>query len=128
METPIRWLTVLYDGRCAVCHRAKEFLEKEEKYVELRYVPAGSERARLLFPGLPAGADREELTVISDTGEVWRDGKAFLMCLWALKSTREWSLRLSTPELLPLARRFFHWFSENRLKFGRLLPPSEGLV
>jgi predicted DCC family thiol-disulfide oxidoreductase YuxK len=124
----VRFLTVLYDSRCALCLRAKTFLEREKKYVELRYVAAGSDEARQQFPGLDAGATLGELTVVSDAGAVWRGAKAFLMCLWALESTRGWALKLSEPDLQPLARRFFHWFSENRLTIGRLLPfRAEGL-
>lgn len=121
MRSTMRTLTVLYDPRCAVCRRARAWLEKEPKYVPMAFVPAGSPRARELFPDLPAESSLGELTVVGDDGSVYRGAKAFITCLWALRDYRAWSLRLASPELLPSARRFFVWFSEHRFTIGKLL-------
>ncbi len=116
----MRRLTVLYDARCAFCRRARAWLIEEPKYVDIDFVPAGGEEARRRFPSLNAEATTSELTVVADDGGVYRNDKAFLMCLWALRRYRGWSLRLASPEALPYARRFFHWFSENRTSFGAI--------
>jgi len=56
--------------------------------------------------------------VIGDDGAVYIEAKAFLMCLWALRDYRAWSLRLSAPEMLPLARRVVLWVAQNRFRLG----------
>ena len=121
VKAEVKALTVLYDARCAVCRRARAWLEKEPKYVPIAFVPAGSPHAQQLFPALDAEGSLGELTVVGDNGSVYRGAKAFITCLWALKDYRAWSLRLATPELLPSARRFFVWFSENRFTIGKFL-------
>jgi len=52
---------------------------------------------------------------------VWKGSDAFLMCLWALKDWREWSYRLASPQLAPLAERFFHALSTRRQHIATLL-------
>lgn len=121
----MRHLTVLFDANCGLCRSARAFLEAEPKYVELRFVPAGSARALALFPTLDHAATRNELTVVGEDGSVWRDSKAFLICLWALRDYRSWAARLASPEWLPHARRFFHWFSENRTWIAQFSPFGE---
>jgi hypothetical protein len=86
--------------------------------VDLAFVPAGSEAARRRFPQLDHAATTRDLTAISDEGAVYTGANAWLICLWALHDYRAWSLRLSSPELLPLARWLVIWVSQNRFRFG----------
>jgi predicted DCC family thiol-disulfide oxidoreductase YuxK len=114
MET----LTVLYDARCNLCSHLRAWLEAQPAYVRLAFVPAGSPEARRRFPALDHAATTSELTVIGDDGAVYLEAKAFLICLWALRDYRAWSLRLGSPDMLPLARRVVLWVSQNRFRFG----------
>ena len=114
MET----LTVLYDARCKLCRRARRWLEAQPSYVRLDFDAAGSELARRRYPALEHSATLQELTVVSDTGEVYSGAHGWLMCLWALRDYRAWSLRLSSPDMLPLARRVVLWVAQNRFRFG----------
>jgi len=107
-------LTVLYDSRCALCRRARMWLEEQPKYVTLAFVEAGSAEARKRFPDLDHDTTLEELTVVGYGGEVYRNAKGWVMCLWALKNYRSAALRLSTPELMPVARRTIAWVSRHR--------------
>ena len=111
-------LTVLYDARCNLCSHLRAWLEAQPVYVQLVFVPAGSPEARQRFPALDHAVTTSELTVISDDGAVYIEAKAFLMCLWALRDYRAWSLRLSSPDMIPLARRVVLWVSQNRFRFG----------
>jgi predicted DCC family thiol-disulfide oxidoreductase YuxK len=116
-------LYVLYDASCGVCVRARAWMGRQPALIELEFVPADSPVARTLFPAL-AGAS-EELTVVSDEGEVWRGTAAWLMCLWALAEFREWSHRMSSPALAPFARQALELLSKNRKTLSgwlRLLP------
>ena len=110
----MRELTVLYDPQCGLCRRAQAWLMSKPKYLDLVFVPASSDEARSRYPQLDHALTLTDLTVISDQGAVYRGPKAWLLCLWALREYREWSLRLSTPELLPTAKRVISMISQNR--------------
>jgi hypothetical protein len=97
---------------------ARRWLAKQPKYVSMAFVEAGSEAARQRFPSLEVGDTLEELTVVGRRGEVYRGAKAWIMCLWALKRYRSAALRLSTPEMQPVARRLVAWVSRNRFRIG----------
>ena len=112
-------LTVLYDPLCGLCRRAHGWLSDQPKLVELSFVPINSEEARQRFPHLDHTLTLKDLTVISDQGAVYFGPKAWLMVLWALTKYREWSYRLSSPELLPTTRRVVSLISQNRYQISR---------
>jgi predicted DCC family thiol-disulfide oxidoreductase YuxK len=98
--------TVLYDAACPVCRTARRWLESRAQLVPLIFVPAGSAEARSRFPSLDHAATLRDLTVIADTGAIYVHDGAWLACLWALADYRGMADRLSSPQLLPAARRF----------------------
>ena len=112
----MRHMFVLYDPDCGLCLEAKHWLEHQAAYVPLILIPAGSPEAVRRFPEVVT----EELAAISDTGEVWLDDSAFLMCLWALRSYRSWAVRFSTPTLRPLAKQAFRALSSGRFAISHL--------
>jgi predicted DCC family thiol-disulfide oxidoreductase YuxK len=112
---------ILYDPRCGLCSWARRWLARQPAYLDLTFVPAGSERARRLFPGLARPGQIEELIVVSDDGAVYRDSRAWIMSLYALEEYREWAVRLAHPLLLPLARQAFALLSKNRRRISRWL-------
>jgi predicted DCC family thiol-disulfide oxidoreductase YuxK len=114
-------LYILYDPRCGLCSWARRWLARQPAYLDLTFVPAGSERALQLFPGLTRPGEVEELVVVSDDGAVYRDSRAWIMCLYALEEYREWALRLAHPLLLPLARQAFALLSKHRRRISRWL-------
>jgi predicted DCC family thiol-disulfide oxidoreductase YuxK len=113
MNPAIRTLYVLYDNRCGLCAAIKDWLLRQPKLVGLVMVATQSAEAARLLRGSPPPLP-DELTVISDTGCVWRGDHAWVMALWALQDYRGWANRLSKPALLPLARRAFATLSNYR--------------
>jgi predicted DCC family thiol-disulfide oxidoreductase YuxK len=113
-----RRLVVLYDARCSVCTRARDWLGRQAKYVPMDFVAAGSAEARRRFPTLDPAATLEEMTVVGDGGEVYLGAKGWVICLWALREYRALALELGKPARLATARRFVAWFSRNRFRFG----------
>lgn len=111
-------LTVLYDGSCALCVRCRDFLASHRTLVPLELLPCQSRSARERFGAVPWLG--EELVVVSDEGDVWIGPAAFLVSMWALADYREWSYRLSGPELAPLAERFFVAISSQRRRIASL--------
>jgi predicted DCC family thiol-disulfide oxidoreductase YuxK len=123
-------LFVLYDATCALCRRCRVWLSAQPAYVPLVFVPLQAVDLRERFRGIDRLQPERELVVISDTGEVWQGGAAWVMCLWALREHREWSQRLAHPLLLPLARRVCALISERRRDISRALrdDPAERLA
>ncbi len=113
-------LTVLYDPVCGLCQRAHGWLAEQPKLVELIFVPCNSDEARRRYPHLDHALTKKDLTVVTDQGAVYFGPKAWVMVLWALARYREWSYRLSSPELLPTTRRVVSLITQNRYQISRV--------
>lgn len=113
-------LTVFYDRHCALCRACRGWLEGQPKFVELRFVPYQSEEAFRICPSLGEFEPDREIVVLSDNGNLYTGGAAWVMCLYALREYRDWAVRLAHPALLPLAKRICHQISHNRLRLSRL--------
>ena len=116
--------TVLFDEGCPICRTARRWLSRQAQLVPLTFVPAGSTSARAQFPGLDHAATLRDLTVIADDGTFYIGDSAWLACLWALSDYRAAAERLSSPRLLPAARRFIAAASAVR-EATRSTAPSE---
>jgi predicted DCC family thiol-disulfide oxidoreductase YuxK len=114
---PFKRLWIAYDPGCGLCTSVKAWIERQVPLVPLEFVAAGSIEARKRFPQLPEG----ELAAIGDTGEVWLGNSAWIICLWALRDFRAWSLRLSSPLLKMMAREAFSVISSNRAGLSAML-------
>lgn len=117
----MRTLYLLYDERCELCSQLKQWLARQEAWLELKMLPAGSAEARKMFPGLEQIAGSDDLVAVGDQGEVYLNNRAWIMCLYALVEYREWAWRLAHPLLLPLARQAFDAVSRNRHTISRWL-------
>ena len=114
-------LYVLYDPNCALCERLKDWLLTQRTWIELTMVPAGSEKAKKMFPTLDMVATASDLVVISDEGQVYLNDRAWIMAMFALEEYRDWACRLAHPLLMPLARQAFAAVSNNRQALSRWL-------
>jgi predicted DCC family thiol-disulfide oxidoreductase YuxK len=123
---PVRGLTVLHDPDCGLCRRLTGWLRGQRQLVPLEFVAVAGPEARRRFPGLDHDASLGEITVVADTGEVWRGPHAFVTCLWALADHRTLATRLSTPAGLPLARAAAFAASRYRAAVGAGRPWPEG--
>ncbi|MFF5080108.1 thiol-disulfide oxidoreductase DCC family protein [Actinoplanes sp. NPDC000266] len=105
-EVRIGSFTVLYDAGCPICRAAGRWLRGRAQLVPLEFVPAGSPEARERFAGLDHDATLRDITVIGDDGSVYVGDGAWVACLWALADYRAMAERISSPALLPSARKF----------------------
>lgn len=105
-------LTVLYDERCVLCMRCRDWMLSQDMLVPIEFVGAHSLRAAQLYGAIPWLGD--ELVVVGDGGEVWAGPAAFLVCLWALADYREWSYRLAGDTFSKVAVKFFATLSKKR--------------
>ena len=118
-------LYVLYDPRCELCCRLKDWLREQRSWIGLVVVPAGSQAARKMFPELEQIASQNDLAVISDEGAVYLNDRAWVMVLYALEEYRDWAARLTHPLLMPLARQAYAALSRNRHLLSRWLSSTE---
>lgn len=114
-------LYVLYDPRCELCCRLKNWILVQRSWIGLAVVEAGSAKAKRLFPELDQIAGENDLVVVSDEGSVYLNDRAWIMVLYAMVDYREWASRLTHPLLLPLARQAFAALSKNRHFVSRLM-------
>jgi predicted DCC family thiol-disulfide oxidoreductase YuxK len=112
-------LYILYDARCGLCSRVREWMLEQPALVTLQFIAAGSDRARRMFPELRN--DAAELVVVTSEGEVYEGDAAWIVCLWALRDLREWSRRFARGPLRTFARAAWHLLSENRMSISSLL-------
>jgi predicted DCC family thiol-disulfide oxidoreductase YuxK len=114
MEVNMQKLYVLYDPKCELCCRLKNWILVQRSWIALAVVEQRSEKARKLFPDLDRIAGRDDLAVISDEGAVYLNNSAWIMVLYATVEYRDWASRLTHPLLMPLARQAFAALSKNR--------------
>lgn len=117
-------LYVLFDQECALCQGCRQWLMRQQAFIELYFIPLQSPEIAQRFPGLKEWDQldlREKLVVVSDEGAVYQGQYAWIMWLYALREYREWAQRLAHPALLPFARRVCEVVSSNRLLISRFL-------
>ena len=114
---PVSRLFIVYDSACGLCSTVREWTVRQALLLPIEFLAAGSGEAWRRFGNLPPG----ELAVVADTGEVWLGNHAWVVCLWALRDYREWSLRLSRPPLSLMAREAYAAVSRNRLGLSAVL-------
>ena len=114
-------LYVLYDPKCELCCRLKNWILVQRSWLGIAVLEQGSERARRLFPELERIAGKDDLAVISDEGAVYLNDRAWIMVMYAMVEYREWASRLTHPLLMPLARQAFAALSKNRHSISRWL-------
>jgi predicted DCC family thiol-disulfide oxidoreductase YuxK len=118
-------LYVLYDPKCELCCRLKNWILVQRSWIGLALVEQGSEKAKRLFPELEKIASKEDLAVISDEGAVYLNDRAWIMVLYAMVEYRDWAARLTHPLLMPLARQAFAALSKNRHTLSRWLSAED---
>ena len=112
-------LYVLYDPKCELCCRLKDWLLEQRSWIAIDLMAAGSEAARRMFPELERITSPNDLAVISDEGAVYLNDRAWVMVLYALDEYRDWAARLTHPLLMPLARQAYAALSRNRHSLSR---------
>ena len=118
-------LYVLYDPKCELCCRLKDWILVQRSWIGIAVIAAGSDKAKRLFPALDQIAGKDDLAVISDEGAVYLNNHAWIMVLYAMVEYRDWAARLTHPLLMPLARQAFAAVSKNRHTLSRWLSAQD---
>ncbi|MET8204511.1 DCC1-like thiol-disulfide oxidoreductase family protein [Streptomyces sp. NPDC005373] len=101
---PVRRLILLYDAQCPLCTFLRNWLARQRQLVPLDLVPAGSDEARRRCPGIDHISTLSEITLVGDSGQIYRGPAAWVVTLWALSEYRPLSHKFSTPAGARLAR------------------------
>ena len=107
-------LYVLYDPKCELCCRLKNWILVQRSWIGLALVEQARRRRSGCFRNSRRIATKEDLAVISDEGAVYLNDRAWIMVLYAMVEYRDWAARLTHPLLMPLARQAFAALSKNR--------------
>ena len=97
-------LTVLYDERCPLCRRLRDWLARQPAVAELEFAAAGGVDARRRFPHLDHERTTTVLTVVAGDGAVYEGERAWLVCAWALPRWQPVAEQLGTRGRLRLVR------------------------
>jgi predicted DCC family thiol-disulfide oxidoreductase YuxK len=105
-------LTALYDPRCPLCRRLKDWLSQQPTLAPIEFLPAAGPEARRRYPSLDHERTTRVLTVIAqhracpDGGlaPVYEGERAWVVCAWALPGWQPVAERIGTPHRLPLVR------------------------
>jgi predicted DCC family thiol-disulfide oxidoreductase YuxK len=79
-------LTVLYDERCPLCRRLKDWLGDQPTLASVAFMAADSAEAHARFPTLDHARTTRILTVVTSSGAVYEGERAWLICGWVLPS------------------------------------------
>ena len=117
-EPPAK-LTILYDDRCALCRRCRDWLLTQPCHLPVELLPAGSHLVRERYGWIPWLGT--ELVAVDDRGRAWVGPPAFLAALWATVRYRPWAYHLARPSLSRFTERFFRFVSARRDRFSAWL-------
>ena len=88
-------LTVLYDERCPLCRRLRDWLARRPTLAPVEFVAAGSPEAHRRFPALDHARTAQVLTVVASDGAVYEEERAWLVCAWTLPAWQPVAERLA---------------------------------
>jgi predicted DCC family thiol-disulfide oxidoreductase YuxK len=110
----IKRIEVFYDGRCGMCCTFHEWINRQERAYEVRFVPYQSPEAEGIFPGVGTLDPAREMIVRTEQGEVFRAAEGWVLCLNSCANYREAARKLSNPYLLPVAKSACALLAGNR--------------
>ncbi len=117
----VQSITVFYDGHCGMCCTFHEWVNRQERSVKIHFVAYQSPEAEIRFPGIGRlEPDREMIVRDEADGTIFRGAEAWVLCLASLTEFRPWAERLSSPVLLPVAKKTCHHLALNRHKLSKI--------
>lgn len=116
----IQHIEVYYDGRCGMCCTFHEWVNKQPRAFNVRFVPYQSPLAEEWFPGVNALEPEREMIVRTDTGELYRAAEGWVLCLLSCEKYQAIARRMASPALLPFAEKACHALAARRHKLSKI--------
>jgi len=104
----VRRLTLVGDAS-VLPHSTRRWIDAETKYVPIEIVPTSRADFGALLPGVVPATLAGRLTAVDEEGNLWHDGAAELLVLWALRRYRARALRIGHPSRLPFRSHNLDW-------------------
>ncbi len=79
---------VLYDPKCELCCRLKDWILVQRSWIGIAVMAAGSDRAKRLVSRTRPDRFQGDLVVINDEGAVYLNDRAWIMVLYAMVEYR----------------------------------------
>lgn len=113
-------IEVFYDGRCGMCCTFIGWLKEQEQILVVECYDYHADEAEQVFPRIGDYYPWRELVVRVDGEKVYTGAEGWVCCLWSCKKYRGVACKVNNAVLLPMAKKFCHLVSNNRLKISKL--------
>ena len=122
MNLPIhvKSIAVYYDGRCGMCCTFHEWINRQERAFEIRFIPYQSPDAEEEFPGIGTLDPAREMIVRTGEGTIYRGAEAWVWCLFSCAHHRSLARRLAKPAMLAVAVRVCRILASNRHSLSKV--------
>ncbi|NNC89305.1 MAG: DUF393 domain-containing protein [Akkermansiaceae bacterium] len=114
MPIHLKWVEVFYDGRCGMCCTFHEWIGRQPRAYEVRFIPYQSPEAERVFPGVSTLDPAREMIVRTSEGRVFRAAEAWVYCLYSCANYRGTARKLASDRLLPVAKKACALLAGNR--------------
>jgi len=109
-----KWIEVFYDGRCGMCCSFHEWINRQPRAFEIRFIPYQAQDAELVFPGIGTLDPAREMVVRTSENRILRGAEAWVCCLFSCANHQQAARRLGGPGLLPVAIHACRILAANR--------------
>ena len=117
---------VFYDGRCRICRRARQTLERFAPVAAVRFVDVNDSAELARYPEM-AGADVRGQMYAREPGGAVSGGFDALVALAPLMPAISWlSPLLRLRPVRAVGRRVYRWVADNRYWLGGQAPCHDG--
>ena len=115
--------TLIYEGECAVCRGAAEWVRRNAAPGTFEFFSCHSEELPRRFPAVERAACLQAMHLVLPDGTILIGEKAVPEILSRLKSRRHrWAATLfRLPGAGILSRAFYRWFAGHRYRISRFL-------
>ncbi len=120
LKTTAKKLEVYYDRECAMCCSFIEWLESQDRAMELVCMPYQSDEAKVKFPELAVYHPEKEIVVRVDGIDVYTGAEGWVWCLWSCAKYRDVAKLMNNRLMLRVAKKVCYLISKNRLKVSKL--------
>jgi predicted DCC family thiol-disulfide oxidoreductase YuxK len=114
------WIEVFYDGRCGMCCSFHEWVNRQPRAFEIRFIAYQAAEAEQVFPGIGTLDPAREMVVRTSEGEIFRGAEAWVLCLFSCANYQQTARRLGGPNLLPVAIRACRVLAANRQALSKV--------
>lgn len=109
---------IFYDGRCRLCTRSKEIIERMESDAELRFIDVQKPASLAQFSMIDRQATQGQMFVLDPKGRRAGGYDALVLLAPAFPMFRPISPLLRLRPIRALGRKVYHWIARNRYRLA----------